>query len=101
MTASEILSLRWRCYSPGRTIETRQHNSLESQEQQPGCNPKQFVDEKVDIERFIIDLDEEDCIRQLELEYRIPGLSFCISRTGPWKKSAGNGDFGYVMCQKD
>lgn len=37
--------------------ETRRHNSLEFlQEQQPGRNPKQFVDEKVDIEQFIIDL---------------------------------------------
>lgn len=53
--------------------ETRRHNSLESlQEQQPGRNPKQFVDEKVDIERFIIDLDERERLYQAirKLEYR-------------------------------
>lgn len=53
--------------------ETRRHNSLESlQEQQLGRIPKQFVDEKVDIERFIIDLDERERLHQAirKLEYR-------------------------------
>lgn len=41
--------------------ETRRHNSLESmQEQQQGLSPRQFVDEKVDIEQFIIDSEERD-----------------------------------------
>ena len=53
--------------------ETRRHNSLEClQKQQPGRNPKQFVDEKVDIEQFIIDLDERERLHQAirKLEYR-------------------------------
>ena len=53
--------------------ETRRHNSLESlQEQQLGRIPKQFVDEKVDIERFIIDLVERERLHQAirKLEYR-------------------------------
>ena len=67
--------------------ETRRHNSLESlQEQQPGCNPKQFVDEKVDIERFIIDLDERERLHQAirKLEYRdsrIVSLYYFENRT--------------------
>ena len=67
--------------------ETRRHNSLESlQEQQPGCNPKQFVDEKVDIERCIIDLDERERLHQAirKLEYRdsrIVSLYYFENRT--------------------
>ncbi len=67
--------------------ETRRHNSLESlQEQQPGRNPKQFVDEKVDIERFIIDLDERERLHQAirKLEYRdsrIVSLYYFENRT--------------------
>lgn len=53
--------------------ETRRHNSLESmQEQKHGCSPKQFIDEKVDIEQFIVDLDERERLHQAirKLEYR-------------------------------
>lgn len=67
--------------------ETRRHNSLEGlQEQQPGRNPKQFVDEKVDIEQFIIDLDERKRLHQAirKLEYRdsrIVSLYYFENRT--------------------
>lgn len=67
--------------------ETRRHNSLEGlQEQQPGRNPKQFVDEKVDIEQFIIDLDERERLHQAirKLEYRdsrIVSLYYFENRT--------------------
>ena len=67
--------------------ETRRHNSLEClQEQQPGSNPKQFVDEKVDIEQFIIDLDERERLHQAirKLEYRdswIVSLYYFENRT--------------------
>ena len=67
--------------------ETRRHNSLEClQEQQPGRNPKQFVDEKVDIEQFIIDLDEKERLHQAirKLEYRdsrIVSLYYFENRT--------------------
>lgn len=45
--------------------ETRRHNSLESmQEQQPGRSPRQFVDEKVDIEQFIVDSDERERLHE-------------------------------------
>lgn len=45
--------------------ETRRHNSLESmQEQRPGSNPKKFVDERVDVEQFIIDTDEKERLHQ-------------------------------------
>lgn len=45
--------------------ETRRHNSLESlQEQRAGYNPKQFIDEKVDIEQFIVDTDEKQRLHQ-------------------------------------
>jgi len=45
--------------------ETRRHNSLESmQEQQPGQNPKQFIDEKVDIEQYVVDSDERERLHQ-------------------------------------
>lgn len=41
--------------------ETRRHNSLESmQEQRPGRNPWQFIDEKADIEQYIVDSDERE-----------------------------------------
>lgn len=53
--------------------ETRKHNSLESmQERRSGSNPKQFVDEKVDVEQFIIDTDEKERLHQAirQLEYR-------------------------------
>ena len=53
--------------------ETRRHNSLEfMQEQRPGSNPKQFVDEKVDIEQFIVDSDERERLHHAisQLEYR-------------------------------
>lgn len=53
--------------------ETRRHNSLESmQEPQQGHNPRQFVDKKVDIEKFIVDLDERERLHQAisKLEYR-------------------------------
>lgn len=41
--------------------ETRRHNSLESmQEQQQGRSPRQFVDETVDIEQFVINSDERE-----------------------------------------
>ncbi|MEY8354887.1 sigma-70 family RNA polymerase sigma factor [Lachnospiraceae bacterium 54-53] len=41
--------------------ETRRHNSLESmQEEYFGRNPKQFIDEKVDIEQMIINSDEKE-----------------------------------------
>lgn len=51
--------------------ETRRHNSLDSmQELQPGHSPRQFVDERVDIEQFIVDSDERErlhlAIGQLE-----------------------------------
>lgn len=45
--------------------ETRRHNSLESmQEQRPGYNPRQFIDEKADIEQYIVDSDERECLHQ-------------------------------------
>ncbi len=45
--------------------ETRRHNSLESmQEQQQGRSPSQFVDEKVDIEQFIVASDERERLHQ-------------------------------------
>lgn len=53
--------------------ETRRHNSLEfMQEQRPRSNPKQFVDEKVDIEQFIVDSDERERLHYAisQLEYR-------------------------------
>ena len=41
--------------------ETRRHNSLESlQEQQPGCNPKQFVDERERLHQAIRKLEYRD-----------------------------------------
>lgn len=67
--------------------ETRRHRSLEClQEQQPGRNPKQFVDEKVDIEQSIIDLDERERLHQAirKLEYRdsrIVSLYYFENRT--------------------
>lgn len=67
--------------------ETRRHSSLEClQEQQPWRNPKQFVDEKVDIEQFIIDLDERERLHQAirKLEYRdsrIVSLYYFENRT--------------------
>lgn len=53
--------------------ETRRHNSLESmQEEQQGRSPRQFVDEKVDIEQFVVDSDERERLHQAidQLEYR-------------------------------
>lgn len=45
--------------------ETRRHNSLESmQEQRPGYNPRQFIDEKADIEQYIVDSEERECLHQ-------------------------------------
>lgn len=45
--------------------ETRRHNSLESmQEQQQGRSPRQFVDEMVDVEQFIIDSEERERLHQ-------------------------------------
>lgn len=45
--------------------ETRRHNSLESmQEPQSGHSPRQFVDERVDIEQFIVDSDERERLHQ-------------------------------------
>ena len=45
--------------------ETRRHNSLESmQEQQQGHSPRQFVDEKVDVEQFIVESDERGRLHQ-------------------------------------
>ena len=45
--------------------ETRRHNSLDSmQEQRPGYNPRQFVDETVDIEQFVVDSDERERLHQ-------------------------------------
>lgn len=45
--------------------ETRRHNSLESmQEQQQGRSPRQFVDETVDIEQFVVDSDERERLHQ-------------------------------------
>lgn len=51
--------------------ETRRHNSLEAmQEPLSGRNPKQFIDEKEDIEQMILDKEERErlhmAIRQLE-----------------------------------
>jgi len=41
--------------------ETRRHNSLESmQEDRDGYNPRQFTDEKADIEQMIINSDEKE-----------------------------------------
>jgi len=58
--------------------ETRRHNSLESlQEQQPGCNPKQFVDEKVDERERL-----HQAIRKLEYrDSRIVSLYYFENRT--------------------
>lgn len=53
--------------------ETRRHNSLESmQEQQSGQNPKQFMDEKVNIEQYVVDSDERGRLHQAisKLEHR-------------------------------
>lgn len=53
--------------------ETRRHNSLESmQEEQPGHTSRQFVDEKVDIEQFIVDSEERERLHRaiIQLEYR-------------------------------
>lgn len=53
--------------------ETRRHNSLEAmQEQQPGRNPTHFMDEKADIEQFIVNKDERERLYQAigRLEYR-------------------------------
>lgn len=45
--------------------ETRRHNSLESmQEQRPGRNPRQFIDEKADIEQYIVDSEERERLYQ-------------------------------------
>ena len=45
--------------------ETRRHNSLESMQEQPqGHSPRQFVDEKVDVEQFIVDSDERERLHQ-------------------------------------
>jgi len=45
--------------------ETRRHNSLESmQEQQQGWSPRQFMDETVDIEQFIVASDERERLHQ-------------------------------------
>lgn len=45
--------------------ETRRHNSLESmQEQRPGYNPRQLIDEKADIEQYIVDSEERECLHQ-------------------------------------
>lgn len=45
--------------------ETRRHNSLESmQEQRPGRNPWQFIDEKADIEQYIVDSEERERLYQ-------------------------------------
>lgn len=45
--------------------ETRRHNSLESmQEQRPGYNPRQFIDEKADIEQHIVDSEERERLHQ-------------------------------------
>lgn len=53
--------------------ETRRHNSLESmQEQQIGHSPKQFIDESMDIEQFIVEKDEREKLHQAitQLDYR-------------------------------
>lgn len=53
--------------------ETRRHNSLEAmQEQLLGHNPTQFMDEKADIEQFIVAKDERERLHQAigQLEYR-------------------------------
>lgn len=53
--------------------ETRRHNSLESmQEQQIGHSPKQFIDESMDIEQFIVEKDERERLHQAitQLDYR-------------------------------
>ena len=34
------------------------------QEQRPGYNPRQFVDETVDIEQFVVDSDERERLHQ-------------------------------------
>lgn len=45
--------------------ETRRHNSFESmQEQRPGNNPRQFIDEKADIEQYIVDSEERERLHQ-------------------------------------
>lgn len=45
--------------------ETRRHNSLESmQEQRPGHNPRQFINEKSDIEQYIVDSEERERLHQ-------------------------------------
>lgn len=53
--------------------ETRRHNSLETmQEQQIGRSPKQFIDESMDIEQFIVDKDERERLNMAisKLDYR-------------------------------
>lgn len=53
--------------------ETRRHNSLETmQEHQIGRSPKQFIDESMDIEQFIVDKDERERLHQAitQLDYR-------------------------------
>lgn len=53
--------------------ETRRHHSLESmQEEQPGHTPRQFADEKMDIEQFIVDSEERERLHRAinQLEYR-------------------------------
>lgn len=45
--------------------ETRRHNSFESmQEQRPGYNPRQFIDEKADIEQYIVDSEDRERLHQ-------------------------------------
>lgn len=44
--------------------ETRRHNSLESMQEQQGHNPRQFVDEKVDVEQFVVESDERERLHQ-------------------------------------
>ena len=61
--------------------ETRRHNSLESmQEQQQGHSPRQFVDEKVDVEQFIVESD---------------GI---ILKTEQWRKLVGRLGFQPWRC---
>lgn len=59
--------------SRSNRTETRRHNSLEyMQEEQPGHTPRQFADEKVDIEQFIVDSEERERLHQAidQLDYR-------------------------------
>lgn len=45
--------------------ETRRHNSLEQmQESQESHQPKQFMDEKTDIEQLIVDSEEKERLHQ-------------------------------------